>query len=524
MQPRVYTFLFICLTFLYTSAVTANVNALDPRQPFTASVTEIRAQFAEGSLTSEALVRYYLARIGAHNHTGAELHAVNALLPSEQILALARQADAERAAGKAQGLLHGIPVLLKDNIDSADGLANTAGSIHLQDNFPAEDAFIVKQLRAAGALIIGRANLSEWANFRSTNSSSGWSSAGGQAKNPHDVTRSTCGSSAGSASAVAAHFVTLAVGTETDGSLVCPAAVNGIVTIKPTVGLLSRNGIIPISHSQDTAGPMAKTVTDAVYMLQAMVGADTRDSRSFEPGVDFTQHLDRDGLKGKRIGILRDLTGYHAGTDQVFEQQLQVLRDAGAVLVDELEYPAGRGWGGDEFTVLLHEFKRDLNQYLATATTEVESLEALIALNNSTAHSAMPHFGQELFVMAQARTAADEEAYRSARDNARKLAGEQGIDALLATHNLDMLIAPTTAPAWKIDHINGDHYQGSASSGPAVAGYPHISVPMGRVGHLPVGLSFFAGAGSEATLIEAAYAFEQLTQARVDAQFAASGF
>lgn len=479
------------------------------------TVDQLQTAMQAGELNAEAVVRYYYAQIAKHNERGADLRAVNQLLPLADALAIARELDDERARGQSRGPLHGVPVLLKDNIDTADGLANTAGSLLLADHYPATDAYIVQRLRDAGAIIIGKANLSEWANFRSTNSSSGWSSYGGQAKNPFDTSRSTCGSSAGSAAAVSGNLIPLAVGTETDGSLVCPAAITGIVTIKPTLGLLSRSGIIPIAHSQDTAGPMARTVRDAVYMLDAMLGADSNDSASYAVNAPFAQHLRLDGLKGKRIGVMRDLMGYHSGVDAVFEGQLQVLKNAGAVLVDDLSFVNGRNWGEDEFTVLLHEFKFGMADYFAQhPQAPYQDLAGLLADNERYADSIMPFFAQELFVMADARTSEQQADYEEALARAKQAAGPDGIDATLAEHDLDLLIAPTTAPAWKIDLINGDNYSGSASSPAAVAGYPHISVPMGFVDHLPVGMSFFASAGDEGVLIEAAFAYEQLSQAR----------
>jgi amidase/aspartyl-tRNA(Asn)/glutamyl-tRNA(Gln) amidotransferase subunit A len=479
------------------------------------TVEQLQSAMDSGELTAEQVVRHYYRQIAQHNRRGADLRAVNQLLPLDEALAIARQLDAERADGSTRGPLHGVPVLLKDNIDTADGLANTAGSLLLKDHQPSQDAFLVKQLRAAGAIIIGKANLSEWANFRSTASSSGWSSIGGQVKNPFDTTRSPCGSSSGSAVAVSANLIPLAVGTETDGSLVCPAAINGIVTIKPTLGSVSRSGIIPISHSQDSAGPMARSVSDAVYMLEAMLGEDATDSASYSVNIDYSAHLKDDGLAGKRIGVMRELTGYHAGLDMVFEGQLQVLVNAGAELVEDVSFSNGRNWGQDEFTVLLHEFKYDMAAYLAQhPKLAYRSLADLEAANNEQADAVMPFFGQELFTMANARTDEQQEEYEAARERAKQAAGKDGIDATLAEYEVDLLVAPTTAPAWKIDLVNGDHYLGSASSPAAVAGYPHITVPMGFVQHLPVGMSFFAGANSEAVLIEAAYAYEQASQQR----------
>lgn len=479
-----------------------------------ASIDALQQQFKRGEVTSVELVERYLTQIEKHNTDGANLRAVISVQQREKLLDVAAKLDAERKASKYRGPMHGIPVLLKDNIDTADGLANTAGSYLLRNHMPPDDAFIVQQLRAAGAIILGKANLSEWANFRSTNSSSGWSSLGGLVKNPYDTTRTACGSSSGSAVAVSANFVTVAVGTETDGSLVCPSAISGVVTIKPTVGLLSRDGIIPISHSQDTAGPIARSVADAVHLLMAMRGLDEHDSASFASDLDYKQNLRRDGLAGKRIGVMRDLAGYNSQLDEVFNAQLDVLKAAGAIIVDDLEFPNGRNWGGDEYSVLLYEFGEGLRTYFEQSPhPEFSTLEDLIAANKAQSSVTMKWFGQELFEMALARQS-DREGYEKALKDARRKAREEGIDAVLSANDLDVLIAPTVSPAWKIDFINGDHFSGSASSAAAVAGYPHITVPMGFVHHMPVGLSFFGTANSEATLIEAAYGYEVRTQAR----------
>ncbi len=479
-----------------------------------ASVSELQEAMAGGQLTAEQLTRYYLERIDAHNTNGIELRAVNTV--NDNALSIARQLDEERQSGNVRGPLHGIPVLLKDNIDTADGMPNTAGSLLFKDNFPKDDAFLVKQLRDAGAIILGKANLSEWANFRSTRSSSGWSGVGGQAVNPYDVTRSTCGSSAGSATAVAADFTALSVGTETDGSLVCPAAINGIVTIKPTLGLISRDGIIPIAHSQDTAGPMARTVKGAALMLDVMAAYDSEDPAGYNASADFSQHLNDNGLEGKRIGVVRNLMGYNELLDEQFEQQLDILKAQGAELVD-VEMPTYGDYGNDEFTVLLYEFKHDMAAYLKDSKLPYDNLSDMIAANESLNEEELALFGQELFEMANAQD--DQEAYEKALENSKRLAGKEGIDAMLQEHDLDLLVAPTTGPAWKIDHVNGDNYSGSGSSPAAVAGYPHITVPMGyiQIGEepaLPVGISFFGTARSEGMLIEAAFDYEQATQHR----------
>ncbi|WP_404399846.1 amidase [Idiomarina seosinensis] len=481
-----------------------------------ASVSELQQAMSDGELSAEQLVSYYLQRIEQHNTKGAELRAV--ITVNEQALATARQLDTERAEGIIRGPLHGIPVLLKDNIDTAEGMPNTAGSVLFANNLPADDAFVVNELRQEGAIILGKANLSEWANFRSTRSSSGWSGLGGQAVNPYDPTRTTCGSSAGSAVAVAADFSTLSVGTETDGSLVCPAAINGIVTIKPTLGLISRDGIIPIAHSQDTAGPMARTVTGATLMLQAMAEYDPTDPAAYQPDVAFAEHLKGDGLQNKRIGVVRNLTGYNELLDQQFEQQLDVLREQGAEVIDVTMETYG-DYGADEFTVLLYEFNTDMKKYLATSSLPYKDLSDMIEANEQVAEQELIYFGQELFEMAAAKTEQDKEDYLQALKDSKRLAGKEGIDAMLQQHDLDLLVAPTTAPAWKIDRVSGDNYSGSASSPAAVAGYPHITVPMGyiQIGDepaLPVGLSFFSTARAEPVLIEAAFAYEQATQHR----------
>ena len=484
----------------------------------------INQALEQGELTSAELVTYYLQRIRAHNQQGAELRAVISLNPDA--LAEAETLDKARKQGDVRGSLHGIPVLLKDNIDTADGLANTAGSLLFAENFPEDDAALVKNLRAQGAIILGKANLSEWANFRSTRSSSGWSGVGGLARNPYDTTRSTCGSSAGSGAAVAADFTTFAVGTETDGSLVCPGAVNGIVSIKPTLGLISRDGIIPISHSQDTAGPMTRSVAGAVTLMQAMASYDGSDAASFRTDTVFTQYLNEDGLDGKRIGVVRNLMGYNELLDNQFEQQLEVLEAQGATLVD-VEMPTYGEYGDAEFTVLLYEFKQDMANYLATTQLPYRNMADLIEANNKMAQQELPYFGQELFIMANNMTEADEPRYQKALEKSKRLAGAEGIDAMLADHDLDLLVAPTTGPSWKIDLVNGDHYAGSASSPAAVAGYPHITVPMGYIElpkqpKLPVGISFFSTAHAEPVLIEAAYSYEQATQHRQPPQLSAT--
>jgi Asp-tRNA(Asn)/Glu-tRNA(Gln) amidotransferase A subunit family amidase len=414
--------------------------------------------------------------------------------------------------------VHGIPVLLKDNIESREEIPTTAGSLALADNITRRDAFLVGRLREAGAVILGKANLSEWANFRSERSSSGWSGVGGQTRNPYDPTRSPCGSSSGSGVAVASSLTALAVGTETNGSVVCPSTVNGIVGIKPTVGLVSRTGIVPISHSQDTAGPMARTVTGAVILLEAMIGADPRDEATLiasdTAGWNLTEHLREDGLQGKRIGVVRSAAGYHSEVDLLLERAMEDLQAAGAVVVDDLGFQQTEGLGQAAYDVLLYEFKHDLNAYLATLPDEALSaltLEDLIAFNEDNADREMPYFGQEIFRKSQDKGPLTEEGYGDALYLVKHASGPGGIDRLIAENDLDALMAPTGSPAWKIDLINGDHFLGASSSYPARSGYPNITVPMGDVHGMPVGVSFFGPALSEPVLIEIAYAYERKT-------------
>ena len=395
-------------------------------------------------------------------------------------------------------------------------MANTAGSTALANNYPKNEAFLVQQLKVQGAIILGKTNLSEWANFRSELSSSGWSGLYGQSKNPYDITTSPCGSSSGSGIAAAANFATVTIGTETDGSVTCPAAMNGIVGIKPTLGTVSRDGIIPIAHSQDTAGSMARNVTDAVILLSAMVEADNNDQDVVPSNINYISHLKLDGVKGKRIGIARNLTGYHKNLDKVFNQAISDLKKQGAIIIDETNFVNEAQWGDAEFDVLLYEFKDELNKYLAkTSGTTPKSLQELIEYNKINADVELKYFDQEIFIMAQAKGNITDKAYLDALAKSKRLTQQEGIDALLKKHNLDLIIAPTTGPAWKIDWINGDHYSGAASSAAAISGYPHITVPMGYIHGLPVGLSLFSGKLQEGVLIEAAFGYEQATKHRV---------
>jgi amidase len=453
-----------------------------------------------------------LANIEAWND---ELRAVIAVNP--QALAAARSLDRERLEGAVRGPLHGAPVLIKDNIETRE-LPTTAGSLALADNRTGRDAAVTERLRAAGLVIIGKANLSEWANFRSERSSSGWSAVGGQARNPHDPRRTPCGSSSGSAVAVAAGMVPLAIGTETNGSVICPSAVNGIVGIKPTVGLVSRRGIVPIAHSQDTAGPMAATVRDAAQLLTVLAGPDPADEATKNAaahfGRDYAASLRADGLEGKRIGVARSLAGFHEGVDEQLDRAVADLRAAGAEVLDELAFPEpADDYGEASYDLLLFEFKHDLNAYLAAlpgAAGEL-TLEKLIAFNRRDAEREMKWFRQEIFLLAQQKAGLDSPDYLSARDRVQSFT-RNAIDGLLSEHGLDALVSPSNTPAWVIDRVVGDRGLGGSSSFPARAGYPHITVPMGFVHGLPVGLSFYAGAFSEPVLIEAAYGYEQATR------------
>jgi amidase len=485
-----------------------------------ATIAELQEAMTRGGLTSLALVNMYLERIASLDENGPALNSVLEVNPEAR--RLARQLDRERRDGHVRGPLHGIPLLLKGNIDTADRMTTTAGSLALLGDPPNQDATVAARLRAAGAVILGKTNLSEWANFRGFNSSSGWSGQGGQSRNPYVLDRNPCGSSSGSASSVAANLCAAGLGTETDGSIVCPATINGVVGIKPTVGLTSRAGVIPISHTQDTVGPHARTVADAAAVLSALVGVDPRDPATAASAghfsTDYTQFLDPDGLRGARIGVARNggFTGYSAETDAVFEQALEAMEDAGAVLVDPANIPTIDELNADpaEIIVLIWEFKRDLNAYLATRTgVPVQTLADVIAFNNDHAAQELQFFGQELFELAQ-NDAFSEQDYNEAVVRGPRLAGPDGVDAILAAQNLDALVAPTGSPSWPIDLVNGDHFLG-ASSGPcAVAGYPIINVPAGFSFGLPVGISFMGTAFSEPTLIKLASGFEAVTRAR----------
>jgi amidase len=492
-----------------------------------ATVADLQQRLGEGRLTSRALTEAYLARIAALDTDAPGRTGLRSVIEvNPGAVALADALDAERRAGRVRGPLHGIPVLLKDNVDTGDRMQTTAGSLALVGAPAPRDAFLAARLRDAGAVLLGKTNLSEWANFRSTRSSSGWSARGGQTRNPYALDRTPCGSSSGSGVAVAANLCAVAVGTETDGSIVCPSATCGIVGVKPTVGLVSRGGVIPISHSQDTAGPMTRTVRDAALLLGALAsgGADPRDpaTRAAQPHVhaDYARFLDAGALRGARIGVARKSFGFHAGVDRVMDDALRALRDAGAVLVDPADLPTAGQFDAAEFEVLLYEFKADLNAYLAERARLApraafpRTLAELIAFNTREAERELRWFGQELFEQSQAKGPLTDPKYRAARERSYRLAGPQGIGAVLARHRLDALVAPTNGPAWSIDLVTGDHFGGGYASASAVAGWPHVTVPAGDVHGLPVGLSFFAGAWSEPRLLALAYAFEQRTRRR----------
>lgn len=483
-------------------------------------VAELQARMEAGELSVQHLVGMYLARIEALDRSGPMLNSVIELNPDA--LTIAIDLDRERAAGQSRGPLHGIPILIKDNIDTADKMLTTAGSLALVGSMPLEDSTTAAKLRAAGAVILGKTNPSEWANFRGSNSSSGWSGRGGQTKNPYMLDRNPCGSSSGSGAAPAASLCAVAIGTETDGSIVCPSHNCGIVGIKPTVGLTSRAGVIPISHTQDTIGPMGRTVADAAAVLGAMTGVDPRDPATADSEghfeTDYTQFLDAASLEGARIGVARaGVTGYSTEADWVFEQAITALRELGAEIIDPTDIPTATNpdAGAAEFEVLLYEFKDDLNAYLTTrGPGSPRTLAEVIAFNEAHQYEELQFFGQELMISAEAKGPLTDPAYLEALETSQRLSRQEGLDAVIAEFELDAIIAPTGQPTWPIDLINGDHFLGASSSPAAMAGYPLVTVPMGYVWGLPVGLTFMGLAWSEPTLIALGYAFEQGVQAR----------
>ena len=514
-------------SFLHQTLLAGSAARAVFAQPFSleeATLGDLEQGFRSGKYTCRAVTEWYLARIASLDRSGPSVNAVIELNPDA--LAIADSLDRERSAKGPRGALHGVPVLIKDNIDTADKMSTTAGSLALLGSVPARDAFVVERLRAAGAVILGKTNLSEWANFRSTHSVSGWSGRGGQTRNPYALDRNPSGSSSGSGAAVAANFCAVAVGTETDGSVTAPASANGIVGIKPTLGLVSRSGIIPIAHSQDTAGPMARTVRDAAILLGAMAGMDTRDSltrtSSGKAHPDYTKFLDPAGLKGARLGIERKYFGANAAMDRVMEECLAEMKRQGAVLIDPANLPSHGKYDDDETEVLLYEFKADLNAYLAARgpTTRVRSLADLIAFNREHREKEMPFFEQELFEKAQKKGPLTEKAYLNARAKCVRLSRTEGIDAVVSKYKLDAIVAPTAVPAPLNDFVLGDANWPGCTTPAAVAGYPHITVPAGLVRGLPVGISFFGPAWSEPALLRLAYSFEQATKARQPPGFA----
>jgi amidase len=507
------------------AAAPAPTSAVPPTGPGELSLDAIAAAQDSGQFTAVQLTQAYLARIAELNLAGPQLRAV--LETNPDALKIAAQLDAERAAGRVRGPLHGVPILVKDNVETADPMMTTAGSLALEGWQAPADAPLAARLRAAGAVILGKTNMSEWANFRSTHSISGWSGRGGQARNPHALSRTPSGSSSGSGAGVAANLCAAAIGSETNGSIVSPASVNGIVGIKPTVGLISRRGVIPISHTQDTAGPMARSVRDAAILLGVLVGSDPLDPASvtctghFEN--DYLRYLDKDGLRGARLGIARNFFADNAPVNAFLDRQVAVLKSAGAVIVDPADLVLPDAVGNAETQVLLYEFKADLNAYLERLPSQfpVRTLADLIRFNESRAADELPLFDQELLRMAEAKGGLDSSEYRKALALCARASRSDGIDRLIRAHSLDAIVTLTSGPAGLIDSVNGDYDTGGCSSPAAIAGYPHITVPAGLHGGLPVGLSFFGAAFSEGRLLRLASGFEAVAQARVSPQFRA---
>jgi amidase len=484
------------------------------------TIADLNEKMESGELTARQVTDLYVQRIEAVDKGGPYINSVIELNPDA--LEIADGLDQERKAGKVRGPLHGIPILIKDNIDTHDRMQTTAGSLALEGNIAAKDAFIVKQLRKAGAVIFGKTNLSEWANFRGKRSVSGWSSRGGLTRNPYALDRSACGSSSGSGAAVAANLCVAAIGTETDGSIICPSQTNGIVGIKPTLGLASRSGIIPIAHSQDTPGPMARTVTDAAILLGALTGVDAADSATKlskkRALSNYAKYLDLDGLQGARIGVARNMAGSNPKIIKIFEHCIEVMKQLGAVIVDPADVPNFDKFGATELEVFHYEFKANLNKYLKAldANVQVHSMEDVIKFNEENGDRVMPYFGQEHMTTALEKGALSSKKYKDALAKNLRLTRKSGIDAVMRKHKLDAVIVPSGGPSWMIDLANGDaiNWDMESTSPAAVAGYPHITVPAGYVFGLPVGISFFAKAWQEANLIKYAYAFEQATQYR----------
>ena len=491
-----------------------------------ATIADLGRQMADGERTSREITELYVGRIESLDRQGPTLRSVIETNPD--VLEIAEELDRERAAGSVRGPLHGVPILLKDNVATADRNTTTAGSLALEGSIPPRDAFVAARLRQAGAVLLGKANLSEWANFRSNRSSSGWSARGGQCRNPYVLSRNPCGSSSGSGAAASANLCAAAVGTETDGSIICPSSANGVVGIKPTVGLVSRSGIVPISAVQDTAGPMARTVADAAALLSGMTGRDPRDEVTVAspPPTDLTRHLGGPfaaDLSLLRIGIGRQFFGRDGRVDAVMEEAIETLRSLGAEIVDPVEIAHRQEVGRHEYEAMLYEFKAGLNAYLAELGdgAPVASLADVIAFNEANAEREMPFFGQEILIEAEGKGPLSEAAYRTARDTANRLSREEGLDATLARHRLDAILGPSGGPAWVTDLVHGDTFSVGSSGAAAVAGYPNVTVPAGHVHGLPVGVSFFGAAWSEPTLIRIAWAFEQAAPHRRPPRFRA---
>ncbi len=493
---------------------------LDPMKIEEATILQLKDRMKSGEITARTLTEAYLNRIETIDKQ------INSVIEkNSEALEIAELLDRERKEKGPRGPLHGIPILIKDNIDTADRMKTTAGSLALLESKPKQDAFVVQKLRQAGAVIIGKTNLSEWANIRSSHSTSGWSGRGGQTKNPYALDRNPCGSSSGSGAAAAANLCVAAIGTETDGSIVCPSSTCGLVGIKPTLGLVSRSGIIPIAHTQDTAGPMARNVSDAAIILGALTGIDSRDSATNESKgkmlTDYTKFLDPNGLHGARIGVHRKAFGFNDAVDEMMNDLIKIMKERGAVIVDPADLSIPPEFSDTELDVLLYELKADLNTYLSSLgpAAPMHTLAEVIDFNEKNREKEMPFFGQDLFIKAEAKGPLTSKEYLDAVKKNKELAREKGIDIVIRTNKLDAMIAPTGGPAWLTDYVNGDHFTGGYSSASAVAGYPHITVPAGYVSGLPVGISFFASAYSEPTLIKLAYSFEQATKARRAPEF-----
>jgi amidase len=484
------------------------------------TIADLQSGMVSGKYSSHSITEKYLQRIEEIDKQGPALASVIEVNPDA--LSIADALDKERQTNHLRGPLHGIPILIKDNIDTADRMQTTAGSLALLGSKPIRDSFMAQKLREAGAVILGKTNLSEWANIRSSHSTSGWSGRGGLTKNPYALDRNPCGSSSGSGAAVSANLCAAAIGTETDGSIVCPSSANGIAGIKPTLGLLSRAGIVPISHSQDTPGPMVRTVRDTAILLTALAGVDPRDAATAagqDKATDYTHFLDPNGLHGARIGVARKYFGFNDAVDQLINNLIDEMKHAGADIVDPADLPSFGKFDNTEFTVLLYELKADLNAYLAGRPGAPASLKEIIEFNDRNKEKEMPFFGQDIFLKAEDKGPLTIKEYVDALDANHRLSRKEGIDAVMDQFKLDAIMAPTGCPAWITDLVNGDHAPGGSSNAAAVAGYPDITVPAGFLFGLPVGVSFFGRAWSEPTLFKLAYGFEQMTKVRKPPQF-----